>query len=131
MGHFLENPTITGIKLLAIMYITVIYCIGGMLSGYTLDKTLLKKLYKNDEEERKKTILRQTLEIVLVTIIFGIVSYFGRNILQEIPFPLDNYKGFNYIQVSEVKSGTLFSMFMLITLTCLVNKVTIYRKTIA
>jgi hypothetical protein len=131
MGHFLENPTITGIKILAIMYITIIYCIGGMLSGYALDKTVLKSLYRNDEEEQRKSVLRQTLEIVFVTIVFGIVSYFGRNVLQEIPFPLDNYKGFDYMKVSEVKSGALYSMFMLITLTCLVNKVNVYRKTIA
>jgi hypothetical protein len=131
MGHFLEDPTIAAIKVLAILYVTVIYGVAGLATGYGLDKYVFNSLYENEEEEMKKPYLRQGLEIIIITGIYGVVCYIGRNLLQEIPFPLHNRVGFDYMKVNEVKSGVLYGVFTLITLTCLANKVTAFKKTIA
>lgn len=128
---FLENPTITGIKILAIAYVTILYGVGGIFTGILLDTTVFKSLYVNAELEKKKSLFRQTAEIIYITIIYGIVTYLGKNILQTVPFPLEGVDGFSYMRVKEVASGTLYGIFMLMVVSTLYNKITIYRLTIS
>ncbi len=128
MIGFLQNPKITVIKILAIIYITIIYGIGGIYTGIFLDKYVYKKLYINEEEEKKKNIMRIQGEIIIIIIIYGIVTYLGRNILQEIPFPFEGVEGFQYMRVKEVASGGFYGMFILFILSTLTNKVKILKE---
>jgi hypothetical protein len=128
MIGFLQNPKITVIKILAIIYITIIYGIGGIYTGIFLDKYVYKKLYINAEEEKKKTKIKIQGEMIIIIIIYGIVTYLGRNILQEIPFPLEGVAGFEYMRVKEVASGALYGMFILIILSTLTNKAKVLKE---
>jgi hypothetical protein len=128
MIGFLQNPKITAIKILAIIYITIIYGIGGIYTGIFLDKYVYKKLYINAEEEKKKTKIKIQGEMIIIIIIYGIVTYLGRNILQEIPFPLEGVAGFEYMRVKEVASGALYGMFILIILSTLTNKAKVLKE---
>lgn len=128
MISFLQNPKILAIKILAIIYITIIYGISGIYTGIFLDKYVYNKLYIDEENEKKKTKMRIQGELIYMIIIYAIVVYLGRNILQEIPFPLDGVVEFQYMRVTEVTTGGIYGMFIIIILSTLTNKVKVLKE---
>jgi hypothetical protein len=130
MIGFMKNPTITVIKIFALAYVTIIYGIGGILTSLALDEFVFFRIYINDEEERKKHEVRIFFELILMMIVIGVVNYLGRNILQEIPFPLEGKCGFEYMRVKEVASGGLYSLFVVVVLSTFYNKIKILKELI-
>ncbi len=128
MFDFLSNPTITFIKILAIAYIGIIFGSFSILFGTFIDKYILKKLYTNAEDEKKKTLLKKVSEISLLLSIFYVITYIYRNLLQEIPFPLDGYGGFQYSRLKEFSNPGVILTMMIYSSTVLMNKITIYRQ---
>ena len=127
--NFIQNPNITAIKIIAIAFITIIYSFAGILLVIGSDKYLLTDFYdKTDEDLEKKTTIQHMIETTIILALFGIIAYIGRNILQEIPFPLDGLHGFKYLNVKEVSSGSLLLWIIINYSVVLTNKIKIIRK---
>jgi len=110
------------IKILAIIYSTLIFVFGGLFITCLLDKYIFKYFHDiTDNEINKKTTFKHFAETSLLISILAIFSYFGRNILQNIPFPLDGYYGFEYLRVKEVSSG-FFILYILLNFSVVLNR---------
>jgi hypothetical protein len=117
---------ITLIKCCALAYIAVIDILIGIFISHTLDKYIFSKSFsKNDKD---KSIPRLIMEICLIVSTFTIIAYIVRNIIQLIPFPLDNKFGFDYSRVNEVKSGALLSATLILYCSTLYSKVVTLRN---
>lgn len=126
---FVKNPKITMIKIIAIAFVTVIYSFGGLLITTFTDRYIIKDFYdKTDEELEKKSTIRHLIETTMILALFGVLAYIGRNILQEIPFPLEGVDGFRYMSVKEVASGGLILWILINYSPVLTNKIKIIRK---
>jgi len=125
----LENKEITLIKMVAIAFVTVIYSFGGLLLTIGSDRYLLNNFYdKTDEELEKKSTQRHLTETTVILAVFGVVAYIGRNLLQQIPFPLDGLYGFKYGNVKEVASGSIVLFILINYSPILTSKMNIIRK---
>jgi hypothetical protein len=98
---------ITFIKCLAIVYITVIYAIGGIWLSAFADRKILRSYYHTQKEDDEISTGTHLKETVIILSVLGILTYIGRNVLQKIPFPLDGVLGFDYMRVPEVVTGGL------------------------
>ena len=120
---------ITAIKIIAIIYSTLIYSYGGLLIAFYSDKYLMYLFNdKTDDDINKKTTFRHFTELSLILGLYAIFGYFARNILQEIPFPLEGYNGFSYMKVHEVASGGMIMWIILTFSLILTKKITILRN---
>ena len=124
-----KNPNITLIKIIAIAFVTIIYSFGGLLITALADRYLIKDFYdRTDEELEKKSTSRHIGETTIILALFGILAYIGRNVLQEIPFPLEGVYDFKYMNVKEVASGSLILWIIINYSPVLTNKIKIIRK---
>jgi len=117
------------IKIIAIIYSTIIYSYASLLIVFYSDKYLFKHF--NDETDEKindKSTLMHFTEFTIIISIIGILAYFGRNILCKVPFPLDNYYEFDYMRLKEVTSGGMI-LYILFSFSVILNKkINILRK---
>jgi len=117
------------IKIIAIIYSTIIYSYASLLIVFYSDKYLFKHF--NDETDEKindKSTLMHFTEFTIIISIIGILAYFGRNILCKVPFPLDNYYEFDYMRLKEVTSGGMI-LYILFSFSIILNKkINILRK---
>lgn len=126
---FIKNPNITFIKIVAIAFVTVIYSFGGLLLTIGSDRYLINQFYdKTDEESDKKSTGRHLTETTVILALLGVLAYIGRNVLQQIPFPLDGVYDFKYMNVKEVTSGSLILWILINYSPVLNNKINIIRK---
>jgi len=127
--EILDNPRITFIKVIAIVYATIIFSIGGILLSILADRYLIYPLYDRTEEDiKKKSDFRHIVDTTFILGLFGALAYFARNILQKIPFPLDGLNGFEYKRVKEVSSGALILWILINYSVVLTSKIKIIRK---
>jgi hypothetical protein len=120
---------ITIIKCIALMYISILFVVSGIFTTHLCDKYIFSnRLSKNDNN---KSIIRLTLEISIIIGFITILSYIGRNLIQLIPFPLDNFNGFQYSRVKELQTGTLLTVSLLLYNLTLSSKVTILKEKLA
>jgi hypothetical protein len=97
-------------KMVDIGFITTIYFIMGaivanMITGYQ-DKF-------DSKESDKNTLLKNIFSLVLLIWINGVLIYFARNIIEFIPYPFDNYFGFQHKKVKELGAATAFTFVLL------------------
>jgi hypothetical protein len=120
---------ITLIKILAIIYVTFVYAIGGLLITIYADRKIIRPFYDTTEgAEENISTTRHFMETVLVLCVLGVLTYIGRNVLQKIPFPLDGVAGFEYMRVPEVITGGLLGWTILIFSGVLDNKIKIINS---
>ena len=117
---------ITLIKIIAIMYISVIDILTGFFISVVVDKYIFPKSFSKDDD--KKSIIRLISEISLIISTFSVLAYIARNIIQLIPFPLDDKYGFKYDLVTEVKSGALIMGSLILYCSTLFSKIIIIRN---
>ena len=112
---FLFDPTITGIKIISIIYVSILYASIGLILTYGLDKFLFNSssIKTDDKSIEEMTILWVIITTVLFVGCLGVVSYIGRNLIQMIPFPFEGVNGFEYMRVKEVASGGLLLVFLI------------------
>ena len=126
---FLDKPNFSFIKIVAIAFITVLYSFGGIFLTLVSDKYILNDFFdKTDEDLEKKSTSRHLGETTAILAFYGILAYFGRNLIQLIPFPLDGLYGFKYLSIAEVTSGSLLLWILLNYSPILTNKIKIIRK---
>ena len=119
---------ITLTKIVAIVYATMIYAYSGLLIAFYCDKYLFFNFDdKKDNEINMKTTFRHFTELSIIVGLFSVFAYLTRNIIQLIPFPLDQYANFEYMKVSEVKSGAILLWIIFNFSMVLQRKISILR----
>lgn len=97
-------------KMIDIGFITTIYFIMGaivanMITGYQ-DKF-------DSKESDKYSLLKNIFNLVILIWINGVLIYIARNIIEFIPYPFDNYFGFQHKKVKELGAATAFTFVLL------------------
>ena len=96
------------IKIIDLIFIVTIYFIVAFFVSLMIRK-IMSSIFP--ENETNKFLL--ALEIVLSIILIVVVSYFLRNMIQIIPFPLDGIYGFDHHRVKELQGGMLTTLLFL------------------
>jgi hypothetical protein len=110
-----EDFIIRSIKILDFAFIIPIYTLGAVFGAIFLDKYVYKyMLITNKYNIQDETDVQLFTNIVILLLINTITAYILRNLLQKIPFPFENVYGFKHMKVSEVKSGSIITMILLI-----------------
>ncbi len=97
-------------KMIDIGFITTIYFILGAVVANLITK--LQTPFTSANED-KKTVIRGSLDLVLLIWINGVLIYFARNFVELIPYPFDNYFGFHHMRMKELGAATAFTFVLL------------------
>ena len=110
-----DDLIIRAIKILDFGFIIPIYTIGAIFGALFLDKYVYKYIkIINTNNIQDETDFELFTNVVIVLLTNTIVAYILRNLLQKIPFPLDKYRGFEHMRVTEVRSGSVILMILLL-----------------
>lgn len=122
---------ITLIKCSAIIYISILYTFTGITISNVLETYFFPKLVKNkllsEEDEDNRDIFKLIFEIAIIFGILGIFSFFGRNLVEFIPFPLNKHRGFDYSRVQKLTSSLVFTVSTM-TCTLLTDRITLLKN---
>ena len=105
-----QDILIRGNKMIDIGFITTIYFIFGAIVANLITNFQTKF---NSDEEDKKTLLRSSLDLIVLIWINGVLIYIARNLVELIPYPFDNYFGFEHKKVKELGAATAFTFVLL------------------
>ena len=122
LGHDL---LMRSIKIFDIGYLIVIYVFLAIICSKTTDFVFGK--FK-EEEEKNKSFLTLSIELIFSLWLYGILIYLIRNLVPLIPFPLDGFQGFDHSSVKEVGNATVFTFIFLLYSNLLRNKILYYYK---
>ena len=105
-----SKQTFRIIKIIAIIYVSIIYAVFALIITQILDKHVF---HSETILLDKPTIEKESLYWMLIHTFFifgtlGAISYASRNVVQQIPFPLDGLYNFEYKRVKEVANGGAF-----------------------
>lgn len=117
----------TAIKLIDFVFILTIYFLIAFVVSLLLQAILKRILPKQSnplkqqkqqpqQQQQQKQPLNSFfvfVEIIISITLIVIVSYFFRNIVQQIPFPLDGIEGFDHKKVKELQGGILTTFLFL------------------
>jgi prolipoprotein diacylglyceryltransferase len=124
-----EDIAVRSIKMLDIGYTTVLFGIPSLFMAAFLNKHVYAKIQIGDiSKDEDKTTWSILFETLLCLTINGIVAYILRNLLQLIPFPLEGIYGFKHMNVMEVRSGMIVTMFLLWMSPVLLNKFKVLQQ---
>lgn len=118
---------ITLIKCFAIIYISILYTFTGITISNILETYFFPKFVKTKVDEDNQDIFKLIFEIAIIFGILGILSFFGRNLVEFIPFPLDKHHGFDYSRVQNLTSSLVFTVSTM-TCTLLTDRITLLKK---
>jgi hypothetical protein len=119
---------IRSIKMVAIFYSAFVYILFAFFFVIFLDKHVFPNVDK--EKESKKTVIRLILELCAIVGFTGIVSYLFRNFAHAFLFPFDGIYGYSHSKVSEIKSGSLFTAYVILFNNYLQNKLKLIKNKI-
>lgn len=97
-------------KMIDIGFITTIYFIMGAIVANMITGFQTKF---DSKESDKNTLLKNILSLVILIWINGVLIYIARNIIEFIPYPFDNYFGFQHKKVKELGAATAFTFVLL------------------
>ena len=114
-GSFNSDYRITLIKIISILYVSVLYAITGLTLTYFLDKHIFQsdKILIDNKSMDKMNLVYVVLSTAIIIGFIGVVGYIGRNLIQKIPFYYDGKYGFEYMRVKEVASGGVLLVFLI------------------
>lgn len=113
------------IKIVDIGYISILYIIVSLICAIITDKVMGEF---DEKAEAKKPMWQLTLEFILTVWLYGVLIYIVRNLIELVPFPLDNYHGFSHKKVKELSSAMVFSFTFLLFSKYLKAKLDFYYK---
>ena len=98
------------VKIIGIIFAVLWFSIFGAINAKIIDYFFL-----NDKDDDKDYTSTQTILFILkLTICIAILCFFGRNIIERIPFILENVQGFEFKRLKEVKGGSLLLFFSIL-----------------
>jgi hypothetical protein len=124
--HIQNELIIKLIKVLDIFFASFVYICAAFLVSLILDKYFFPKF--NEEKEKKKKFIISVFEVCFIVGLIGVISYVIRNLIQMIPFPLDGLYGFKHLMVGEVRSGALFSAYVILLNSYLQKKLIVIKN---
>ena len=108
-----KNLLIRSIKMVDIVYISIIYVFLAFYISLFLDKYAYP-MFTNDEKALKsKSTATLILEMAVIAGFIGIIIYLVRNLIHLIPFPLDGVSGYVHLRTKEVSQSGLFAACMI------------------
>ena len=113
------------IKIVDIGYISILYIIVSLICAIITDKVMGEF---DEKVEAKKPMWQLTLEFILTVWLYGVLIYIVRNLIELVPFPLDNYHGFSHKKVKELSYAMVFSFTFLLFSKYLKAKLDFYYK---
>jgi hypothetical protein len=114
------------LKIIDIFYATFIYIFGAFIFSFFLDKYVFGEF--DEEKENKKNLFILVFEVCGIVGFTGVISYLFRNLAQAYLFPFEGYYGFSHIKVMEVKSGALFTTYILLLNSYLQKKIVLIKN---
>ena len=110
-----KNLLMRSIKMVDIVYISIIYVFLAFYISLFLDKYAYPMFFTNDEKALKsKSTATLILEMAVIAGFIGIIIYLVRNLIHLIPFPLDGVSGYVHLRTKEVSQSGLFAACMII-----------------
>lgn len=103
------NYVFMSVKIVGIIFAVLFFSIFGIINAKILDYLFLDNI-----ENNKDNIIQNISNILKLTIFVSILCYFGRNIIERIPFIFENIEGFKFARLKEVKGGSLLLFFSII-----------------
>jgi len=92
-------------KIMDIGFIALVYFMIGVFLAKKFDNYLGPF---NKAKEDKKGKVRQILECVGLTWLFGVIIYIVKNMVELIPSPFDGIGGFDHMRVKELRNAPVF-----------------------
>ena len=123
-----KDLIIRSIKIVAIFYSAFIYIFFAFLFVIFLDKHIFPKF--DEKKESTKTVIRLILEVCVIIGFTGIISYLFRNFAHAFLFPFEGIYGYSHYQVHEIKTGTLFTAYVVLFNNYLQSKISLIKKKI-
>lgn len=123
----INNLDTTIIRIIAILFVSVLFVYFGIYATWVLDEYGFHDIFISNKDSENLSVNRLIFQIAIIVGIISIFSYIGKNLIMFVPFPLNNYCGFNYEQIREVTSGSLLTIFMIKFSATLSNKLTILQ----
>lgn len=107
---FLTTITI----LIAIIYVSILYIVFGLIITYNLDKYIFRTSNKEFSIDyvNSTPLYILMLNIILTFCTISIIAYVARNIVQIIPFPF-NFANIDYKSVREVYTGAILAIILI------------------
>jgi len=122
--NYKKEIIVRSIKIFDIGYITVLNFIFGYFVGLILSKFITF----NEEEYKRKSLFKQFFEIIVLFFLIGILTYFIRNIIEMIPFPLDGLYGFQHFKVKELNKAMVFTYIIMYSLSDIRDRLVIFDQ---
>jgi len=97
-------------KMIDIGFITTIYFIMGAIVANMI--TGFQNKFDSKESD-KLTLIKNIFNLVILIWINGVLIYIARNVIELIPYPFDNYFGFQHKKVKELGAATAFTFVLL------------------
>ena len=113
------------IKIIDISYIIILYFLFAYIIGI-YSNLFFEKIFGNEYEKKHEIVI--IFEVIIQFISIGLLSYVGRNLIQYIPFPLDNVFGFKHNLVQELISGSFLTIFLIMFQYSIQNKIDFINK---
>jgi len=107
---YIMNYLFISVKIVGIVFAVLFFSIFGLLNAKILDYFFLDDI----EEEKENTLFQNMYNILKLTICVSILCFFGRNIIERIPFIFENVQGFEFKRLKEIKGGSLLLFFSII-----------------
>lgn len=102
----------TVVKIVGIIFAVLWFAIFGTINAKIIDYLFVQDI--DDEDEKDVTNLQTFFLIVKLTICVSILCFFGRNIIERIPFILENVQAFEFKRLKEIKSGSILLFFSIL-----------------
>ena len=110
MGRLSDEILLRSVKIIDIGYVTAIYFLLGIVSARAFDNFYGKY---NEEKEKNKTMFQQTMEIIGMMWLYGVIIYIVKNLVELIPSPFNGLFGFNHFQLKELKNAAVYTFIFL------------------
>ena len=110
-----EQDILTTITIVvAIIYVSIIYIIFGLLITYNLDRFIFQTSNKEFSIDyvNSTSVFVLILNIIFTFCTISIIAYITRNIVQTIPFPF-NFANIDYKSVREVYTGYILAIILI------------------
>jgi len=98
------------VKIIGIIFAILWFAIFGTINAKIIDYLFLQ----NIDDEKPVTNLQTFSWVVILTICVSILCFFGRNIIERIPFVLENVQAFEFKRLKEIKSGSILLFFSIL-----------------